>query len=83
MGFPGEVSYGAAKSALENYTMSASIELAYRRPGRRSGTVTARGALRHFEDDAPGGYWLSGMGRTQSGDGSAPEDAGRVVVDLL
>lgn len=27
-GFPGEVSYGAAKAALENYTMSASIELA-------------------------------------------------------
>lgn len=28
MGFPGEVSYAAAKAALENYTMSASIELA-------------------------------------------------------
>lgn len=28
MGFPGEVSYGAAKAALENFTMSASIELA-------------------------------------------------------
>jgi 3-oxoacyl-[acyl-carrier protein] reductase len=28
MGFPGQVSYGAAKSALESYTMSASIELA-------------------------------------------------------
>lgn len=28
MGFPHEVSYGAAKAALENYTMSASIELA-------------------------------------------------------
>lgn len=28
MGFPGEVSYGAAKAALDNYTMSASIELA-------------------------------------------------------
>jgi 3-oxoacyl-[acyl-carrier protein] reductase len=27
MGFPGEVSYGAAKAALENYTMSASVEL--------------------------------------------------------
>ena len=27
-GFPGEVSYGAAKAALENYTMTASIELA-------------------------------------------------------
>lgn len=27
-GFPDEVSYGAAKAALENYTMSASIELA-------------------------------------------------------
>lgn len=27
-GFPGEVSYGAAKAALENYTMSASTELA-------------------------------------------------------
>ena len=27
MGFPGEVSYGAAKAALENYTMSASREL--------------------------------------------------------
>lgn len=27
-GFPGEVSYGAAKAALENYTMSASIEFA-------------------------------------------------------
>jgi 3-oxoacyl-[acyl-carrier protein] reductase len=29
-GFPGEVSYGAAKAALENYTMSASSELAHR-----------------------------------------------------
>jgi 3-oxoacyl-[acyl-carrier protein] reductase len=27
-GFPGEVSYGAAKAALENYTMSAASELA-------------------------------------------------------
>ncbi len=27
-GFPGEVSYGAAKAALENYTMSAAVELA-------------------------------------------------------
>ena len=27
-GFPGEVSYGAAKAALENYTMSAALELA-------------------------------------------------------
>jgi 3-oxoacyl-[acyl-carrier protein] reductase len=27
-GFPGEVSYGAAKAALENYTMSAAAELA-------------------------------------------------------
>lgn len=26
-GFPGEVSYGAAKAALENYTMSAALEL--------------------------------------------------------
>ena len=28
-GFPGEVSYGAAKAALENYTMSAALELAH------------------------------------------------------
>lgn len=28
MGFPGQVSYGAAKAALENFTMSASVELA-------------------------------------------------------
>ncbi len=28
LGFPNEVSYGAAKSALENYTMSAAFELA-------------------------------------------------------
>jgi 3-oxoacyl-[acyl-carrier protein] reductase len=28
MGFPGEASYGAAKAALDNYTMTASIELA-------------------------------------------------------
>jgi len=27
MGFPGEVSYGAAKAAIENYTMAASAEL--------------------------------------------------------
>jgi len=27
-GFPNEVSYGAAKAALENYTMSAAFELA-------------------------------------------------------
>lgn len=26
-GFPGEITYGAAKAALENYTMSASVEL--------------------------------------------------------
>jgi 3-oxoacyl-[acyl-carrier protein] reductase len=30
MGFPGEVSYGAAKAALENLTMSAAVELAPR-----------------------------------------------------
>jgi 3-oxoacyl-[acyl-carrier protein] reductase len=30
MGFPGEASYGAAKAALESYTMTASIELAPR-----------------------------------------------------
>ena len=30
LGFPGEVSYGAAKAALENYTMSAAFELAGR-----------------------------------------------------
>jgi len=30
LGFPEEVSYGAAKSALENYTMSAAFELAGR-----------------------------------------------------
>ncbi len=28
LGFPGEVSYGAAKAAQENYTMSAAVELA-------------------------------------------------------
>lgn len=28
LGFPGEVSYGAAKAALENYAMSAAVELA-------------------------------------------------------
>jgi 3-oxoacyl-[acyl-carrier protein] reductase len=28
MGFPGEASYGAAKAALDNYTMTASRELA-------------------------------------------------------
>jgi 3-oxoacyl-[acyl-carrier protein] reductase len=33
-GFPGEVTYGAAKAALENYTMSAGIEL-----GRRGVTA--------------------------------------------
>lgn len=30
MGFPGEVTYGAAKAALENYTMAASVELGKR-----------------------------------------------------
>ena len=30
LGFPGEVSYGAAKSALENYSMAAAFELADR-----------------------------------------------------
>jgi len=30
LGFPEEVSYGAAKAALENYTMSAALELAGR-----------------------------------------------------
>ena len=34
MGFPSEVTYGAAKAALENYTMSAALEL-----GRRSVTA--------------------------------------------
>ncbi len=29
LGFPGEVSYGAAKAALENYTMAAAFELAH------------------------------------------------------
>lgn len=31
LGFPGEVSYGAAKAALESYTMSAAAELVQRR----------------------------------------------------
>ncbi|HAP78469.1 MAG TPA: short-chain dehydrogenase [Acidimicrobiaceae bacterium] len=34
LGFPGEVTYGAAKAALENYTMAAAIEL-----GRRGVTA--------------------------------------------
>ena len=29
MGFPGELSYGAAKAALDNYTMAASVELGH------------------------------------------------------
>jgi 3-oxoacyl-[acyl-carrier protein] reductase len=29
MGFPGEITYGAAKAALENYTMAASVELGH------------------------------------------------------
>ncbi len=58
-GFPGEVSYGAAKAALENYTMSASTELAdigitanvVYPPVTDTGWVTD--AVRRFVADSP------------------------------
>lgn len=58
-GFPGEVSYGAAKAALENYTMSAAIELAARGvtanvvypPVTDTGWVT--NAVREFVKQSP------------------------------
>ena len=59
LGFPEEVSYGAAKAALENYTMSAAIELADRGitanivypPVTDTGWVTD--SVRRAVDDSP------------------------------
>ena len=58
LGFPGEVSYGAAKAALESYTMSAALELAERGvtanvvypPVTDTGWVTEE--VRRFVDDS-------------------------------
>ena len=77
-GFPGEVWYGAAKAALENYTMSASVELAplgvtaniVHPPVTDTGWITDD-VRRHVEE------------RAELGHIAQPEDVARVVAYLV
>jgi 3-oxoacyl-[acyl-carrier protein] reductase len=77
MGFAGEVSYGAAKAALENYTMSAAFELAplgitanvVHPPVTDTGWVTAE-VRRHVDE------------RQDLIHIAAPEDVARVIAYL-
>ncbi len=77
MGFPGEVTYGAAKAALENYTMAASVEL-----GRYG--ITANAVYPPVTDTG----WVTDEVRefvAQSGDHihvAAPIDVARVIAWL-
>jgi 3-oxoacyl-[acyl-carrier protein] reductase len=78
MGFPNEVSYGAAKAALENYTMSAAFELAplgitanvVHPPVTDTGWVTDE-VRRHVEDRADLIHIAS------------PDDIARVIAFLV
>jgi len=77
LGFPGEVSYGAAKAALESYTMSAAMELAARGvtanivypPVTDTGWVTEE--VRQFVDDSSDHFHVA-----------RPEDVAEVVAWL-
>lgn len=77
MGFPSEVTYGAAKAALENYTMSAALEL-----GRRG--VTANMIHPPITDSG----WVNDAVRefaATSGDHfhvAEPDEVGRVIAWL-
>ena len=74
MGFPGEVSYGAAKAALENSTMSAALELAgdgitanvVYPPVTDTGWITE--AVRAFVDASPDHFHVA-----------LPEDVAEVI----
>lgn len=76
-GFPGEVSYGAAKAALENYTMSAAFELAdmgitanmVHPPVTDTGWVTDE--VRRYVDQSPELFHVA-----------SPEDVARVIAYL-
>ena len=71
-GFPSEVSYGAAKAALENFTMSAAFELASR--GSRPTSSIRRSPTRG---------WLTPQIRAQASPRRAqPEDVARVIAML-
>jgi 3-oxoacyl-[acyl-carrier protein] reductase len=78
MGFPNEVSYGAAKAALENYTMAAAFELAplgitaniVHPPVTDTGWVT-NDVRRHVEERAELIHIAS------------PDDVARVIVYLV
>lgn len=71
-GFPGEVSYGAAKAALENYTMSAASELA-------SYGITANIVYPPVTDTG----WVTEEVRRQFGGRVAePDEVARVIAYL-
>jgi 3-oxoacyl-[acyl-carrier protein] reductase len=76
-GFPGEVSYGAAKAAMENYTMSAAYELA-------SLGITANVVHPPVTDTG----WVTDEVRRQVAEQeqhihiAAPEDVARVIAYL-
>lgn len=86
MGFPGEVSYGAAKAALENYTMSASIELAsdgvtanvVHPPVTDTGWITE--AVRTFVDASAGHRHIAEPGEVAEVIGWLCTDAARLVT---
>lgn len=77
-GFPSEVSYGAAKAALENYTMSAAFELAsmgitanvVHPPVTDTGWVTEE--VRHHVDERPDLIHIA-----------RPDDVARVIAYLV
>lgn len=78
LGFPEEVSYGAAKAALENYTMSAAFELA-------DYGVTANVVYPPVTDTG----WVTGAVRRQVADSSdlvhiaQPEEVAEVIAWLV
>jgi 3-oxoacyl-[acyl-carrier protein] reductase len=78
LGFPGEVSYGAAKAALENYTMSAALELGplgitanvVHPPVTDTGWVTD--AVRRFVESSPEHFHVAD-----------PDEVARVIAWLV
>jgi 3-oxoacyl-[acyl-carrier protein] reductase len=86
LGFPGEVSYGAAKAAQENYTMSAAAELApfgvtanmVHPPVTDTGWVT--GAVRELVAGSPDLFHVAAPGEVAEVIGWLASDAAALVT---
>ncbi len=86
IGFPGEVSYGAAKAALENLTMSAAVELAPRGvtanivhpPVTDTGWVTE--SVEQFVRDQPGLFHVAEPGEVAGIVAFLCTDAARLIT---